>query len=633
MKKHSFGALLLLAPALVGCSDINLGDIDTTVSVPVKDMVVPIQLDNVQLSTVLDVDDDSKLREIDGEYAVVIDGDFKSNSVHIDPFTAKAEQINTITGVMDKVRPGAVKAPARQGRAEAAESEAVAAYVLPKAKELIRAYADKVDEAIRYLKEVEADTSFKFDVNVDKYGDLMKEVNAIHLENFAVQLPRGIIGSICIVNADGSRTVAEYSSETGLVSFVGKDITTDAQGNIHIEGRVTGFDANLLEAALRAWATSESNNRAGRGASEKEDFAIKESFGVVSGQVLVRAGDFKDKSGSMDDKFNRLPAQLGYESTGSMDDVTITAVSGRLDYDVQDYEYRDLRLDDVPAMLKQSGTNLRIANPQVYVNLKYPAGANLESCTVEASSKLVFETKSRSGKSRTFSLDESVKASAAEYFFYLSPEPVDEAQQPEEFRGAHHVPFTALSDLLACFTPDTQDVTIDSAEGEGLPETVSISAQDTHVVVDGAEQFQLDRDYFIDGRYAFVAPLALTENSHFKYTEVIDGWGGSVKGIVIEKLCIEGNVTTDVPFELQLRVTPLDADGNAIAGRYSTVIVPAKAQAAPLDLVLEGNITNLDGIKIEALAVSKEASALKPDMNIALGNLKVRVSGRYENEL
>lgn len=621
MKKHYFWAFMLLAPAaFVSCSDIDLNDVDTTVSVPVKDLNIPIKISDVKLGSMLDVDNDGKLREINGKYAVVIEGDYKSDKIHVPAFTAKAEEIGEITGKMSKRKPGANSAGRAKRAVDYNNPKAVAEYYLPLAKDFVKAHAAEIDEAIQKLKEVKANTTFNFTIDVDETGEIMKQVKAIHIEDFEVQVPRGIIGTISIKNGDGNLVIADYNSESGLISFSGKNIFT-TNGKLEIVGEVTGFNADLLESSFKS--VTSSNGRKGA-AEANSELKIEERYGVDGGKAVVYDTEFRNTDLTEEEMFESLPDQAGYQSQGEMDDVKVTEVSGSFAYKVDEFHLDDVELKDIPDVLQQSGTSLHLDNPQVYVNLHNPV-VDGEGKAITASTDLTIVANPKSGNPHSFNLEGEIKANTTDYFFYLSPKEVGEDEHYEGFEGAKHIRFDALADVLACID--------ESGAEEGIPESLNIIAYNTEVSGEDVKDFPLDKDYFINGSYAFVAPLALSENSRIKYTDVVDGWHSDVEGLVITKLVLNANVTTDVPFELQFRVTPVNVDGDRIEGNYSTLVVPANAKNAPIELLIEGDIHDLDGVKFDVSAVSKEAKPLTPNMNISISGLKVKVSGKYETEL
>jgi hypothetical protein len=81
-----------------------------------------------------------------------------------------------------------------------------------------------------------------------------------------------------------------------------------------------------------------------------------------------------------------------------------------------------------------------------------------------------------------------------------------------------------------------------------------------------------------------------------------------------------------------LRVTPTDTNGKKIANS-STTLVAANAKDAAIDIKLEGEMDELDGVILEALAVSKSSDVLRPNMNIQLNKVRAKVSGSYTKEL
>ena len=70
MKRHFYLCAMLfvgLAP-FAGCidNDIDLENIDTTAEVKVVDLTVPLNLDEIKLSSVISLDEGSKIKEING---------------------------------------------------------------------------------------------------------------------------------------------------------------------------------------------------------------------------------------------------------------------------------------------------------------------------------------------------------------------------------------------------------------------------------------------------------------------------------------------------------------------------------------------------------------------------------------
>lgn len=612
MKKYTFWACMLMAPAaIVSCSDINLGDLNTDVAVQVRDLTLPVQMEQVKLSTMLDVDDDSKIKVINGEYAVVVDGTFESDAIHVDPIVIKAADIEGTADTMGKSRPSASgrKAPSH---IDASDRKAVAAYALSKLKQAVAANADKVHEAIEKLSKIGVETAFQYDVRIAD-ASFFDKLNQIHLENFTVKAPHGLIGDIQLTTTGGTFK-AGYDTKTGIVSFSGHDIVS-SDGVLHISGHISGIDENLLNDAFKTVASS--NGRAAK--SNEKEFAIDEEIGVESGELMVYDVDFKDQNQTVDEMYDSLTDELAFTSQAKMDDIVINSVSGDFQYDVDDVSLDDVKLNDIPDLLRESGTDIVLDNPQIYLYLDNGV-VDGNGKAVGASAKMKITAFDDNGASEEYPLTGLIEANEKDNYIYLSPRAIADEQKYEGFATAKHVAFNELGSVLS---------SVAGGEG-GLPTKLAINTFNTHVGADNVTDLPLGVDYNLTGRYAFVAPLALSAESSIKYTDTIDGWAEDTEGIVVEKLKLNANATTDVPFELRLCVIPINAQGKRIGQAEGTLTLPAHAKNAPITFDIEGDIRDLDGIKIDATATANDTEALAPNMNISLSDIKVTVSGQYE---
>ena len=103
---------LLLCSAAIGliavsCIDdkYDLENVDTTSRVEVKDLVVPVNFDELYLSTIISLDDNSDLKivEIDGTryYALSRKGDFDSDNINVKQPEAKAPTLESKKAVLE----------------------------------------------------------------------------------------------------------------------------------------------------------------------------------------------------------------------------------------------------------------------------------------------------------------------------------------------------------------------------------------------------------------------------------------------------------------------------------------------------------------------------------------------------
>ena len=88
-------AMVAVLMLFVSCIDENydLVDIDSTVEVKVVDLVVPLNLDEITLSSLITLNEGGEIREIGGEYVFVKEGEFSSDDVEISPINIAAPYI------------------------------------------------------------------------------------------------------------------------------------------------------------------------------------------------------------------------------------------------------------------------------------------------------------------------------------------------------------------------------------------------------------------------------------------------------------------------------------------------------------------------------------------------------------
>ena len=70
---------LLLTTSSCVDNAYDLDDIDSEYEIKVTDLTLPVKLDAFELSSVFNLDDESVIKDIDGVYAVNIDGEFHSD--------------------------------------------------------------------------------------------------------------------------------------------------------------------------------------------------------------------------------------------------------------------------------------------------------------------------------------------------------------------------------------------------------------------------------------------------------------------------------------------------------------------------------------------------------------------------
>lgn len=614
-KKYFYIGLLLTLP-LQSCidSDYNLSDLDTNVTVPVNNLTLPLNMESLTLHTVLDLDENSQVKEHNGQYAVVVEGTFESDPIQVDNFNMNGADIENIVG---KATKSTGNARARVKKTKSGELERlVAQYTLPTEKTNVSISGKDVTEAIQSLKSVNVNTSISTKVNIDKEKKLNDVVKSMRVENFSFKVPKGLEGTLVLKTKDGKQyTTDKIDSKTGVAEFDAEEIVMP-DGEFEMEFNVSSLNEDILEQTLDQ-------------IKENDNFSVEDNFGVNDGAIGIYDSDFKDqyKDKTDEEKYNALPDELNYVSEQEMTDISVEDFSGNLDYAVEDVNIEPIDLSDVPDLLNQTGTYLNFTNPQLYLSLNNPVADGAEQ-TVPASTKFEITSVDKDGKENKYSLDkgEEIVADAANNYFYLSPKTVENADKYESFEQAEHVKFSTLGQILSGG---------DEATSLGIPTQLVVKAIDTRVKADNIQNFKLGQEFApISGRYVFYAPLSLTPGSRIRYQEEYDGWNTEeLDDIIISALKVSCDVTTDVPFALEVKMTPIDKFGKRLTNCTATGKVVSKAQKQKLELVMTGEIKNLDGIVIDAYATAESDDTLTPNMNINMENIKASVSGKYQSEL
>ena len=614
-KKHIYIGLLLALP-LQSCidSDYNLSDMDTNVTIPVTELTLPVNVESLTLHTVLDLDENSQIKEHNGQYAVIVEGTFESDRIQVDNFNMGAANIDDIVSKSAK-SVNHTRAKARKTKGGVLERY-IASYVLPTEKTQVSLSGKDVTSAIQSLKSVSVNTTISTKVSLDKTDKLGSVVETMRVEGFSFKVPKGLEGQLVLKTKDGTEyTSSQIDSKTGIATFDVEEIVLQG-GEFDMDFNVSTLNQDILDQTLEQ-------------IKKNDNFIVEDNFGISDGVINIYDSDFDDsfQNQTIDDMYDALPDEIDYVSSQEMSDIEVKDFSGDLDYAVQNINIDPIDLTDVPDLLNQTGTYLNFTNPQLYLSLNNPVVDGVEA-TVPASTKFEIISVDKEGKENKYTLDngEEIMADARQNYFYLSPLTVENVDKYESFEMAEHVKFSSLGQILSGG---------DISTSLGIPTQLIVKAIDTRVKADGITNFQLGTEFApITGRYVFYAPLSLTPGSRIRYSETYDGWNSdALDDITISALKVNCDVTTDVPFALDIKMTPIDKFGNRLTNCTTTVRVGSMAQGQKLEVVMTGEIKNLDGIVIDAYATSESEATLCPGMKINMENIKANVTGKYQSEI
>ncbi len=574
-------------PLLAGCvnDDYDLSDIDTTTRVSVNDLILPVNIDAITLGDVISVDEDSRIKPviINGQefYALTENGEFHSDDIKVMEVKADAPTLNSTSATLQLVTPA--------GNIRCAEGLSLTYNITPMGDDFDY-NAGHVDDAIEQLHSVKADMWCRITLSAPGLADMASEIT---FNNVVIKLPLGLEGTSgdgTYNPADGTWTIEKYTIYGGETSA---DVTIYA----------TGIDF------VKAGAQIDSNHQ----------FDFKGQFRILSGTMTVTP------------KLSvTLPSSIGFRADYAVSDLEATAFSGVVNYHLDGLDIAPINLNDIPDFLAGEGTNISIANPQIYLNVNNPVAGNSLDCRTG----LRLTAYRNSGNPLTFQPDENEilighnRGADGPYNFVLAPDGTN-LNTPDHYSdNLKWVRFTTLSDLLA--TPEGYPV-------QGIPTSIGIDLTDPCIPMQEVKDFALGRALpGVRGTYELVAPLALTSDSHIVYTDTEDGWSSEdLDAVTITTLTVTATAVNNCPAGIQLTAWPVDVNGNRIDAEITTnYIEPNTDGEVPVEIKMHGTVRKLDGITFSARLTGSNANEpLKPQQTLVLKNIRAKVSGYYEKEL
>ncbi len=579
-----------LAPlALIGCAscvndDYDLSDIDTTSQIKVEDLVIPVNLDVITLGDIIEFDDDSKIKPItlNGKefYALSETGDFKSEPIKIAKVSAQAPAIEPTEAYLAQFIPGLHRAPSID------LENGTITYEITEMGDQLHFDAENIDESIISIDHIAADITLTMTMQLLNSGDAIKSTI---LSDIVIQLPKGLEAT----TSDGS-----YDSATGRLAIDSKEISGN-QTSIQIHA--TGIDF--------AKAGIELKNHA---------FSYDGDFKILSGYVSITP----NFTGS-------LPETLHFRATYGTTDLVASAFTGTVNYMLDGLNIDPVSLGDIPDFLACEGTNISLANPQIYLQVNNPVADNNLECATGITLTAIRE----GGSDLSFSPDAPSftipcdKGSTGLNNFVLAPDQSSLTTPAQFSNDLNFVKFSTLGEILA--TPAGYPVS-------GLPQSIGISLDNPQIPTQHVTNFELGRELpAVEGNYELIAPLALSEESLIIYTETENGWNDDdVDAITISKLSLTATVTNNCPTSAELYAWPIDVNGNRINNvEVKSSTLKANSTDSPLTIEMSGEVKHLDGVIFEArLKGSSNNEALNPSQTIIIKNVRARVSGYYEKE-
>ena len=568
--------LLFCSPLMfTGCMDDNydLSDIDTTTEIRFNDLVLPANIAPLRLDNVISLDDDDKIKIVDGRYAVLVDGEFESDEIEVNKVNASAPRLNQVRLTL----------PGTSGSVSTT-------YPIPSHPEDFKYHTDDVDDAICSIDQVEV-APMRMGISI-ALPDLAGKATKVTVKNLKLKFPSGTIASAPRGTYDGTNCILTVPEAIENLAVNGNASAMDFYVN------VTGVNFNSSNSSFNA---------------DTHEFSYHGAIEILSGEIMLQHSDMNQSSAA--------PSSTEMRISYIFDDFTAKDFTGDIHYNIDNFGIDPVNLDDLPDFLSQEGTNIILGNPQIYLSLNNP----LANYGLHASTDLKL-TAIRTGENAVSFTPEAAitlgadKGIAGPYEFCYSPE------KPEKYyngyQAAKHVAFSTLGNVLS---------------GNGLPGKIEIDAVNPQFPRQKVTKFILGtKIQSVKGKYSFFAPLDLEEGSNIIYSDSDNGWADDeLDAVTIEHIELTMNVSTDVNAKVRLTGYPIDASGNKIKGVEVTgAEIPANAKDYPVKIFTTGEIQGIDGFVYTVYAAPGQGSAqLSPTQEIVIKNVRAKASGKYCKEL
>lgn len=630
IKKYALTSAVAGSLAFAACTDANydLSDINTLAQVKINNITVPVNVDEMVLDSLLDIKADSKIKKMkNGSYAVVVEDVIKeSKEIKFDPIKVNKPSVDPITSTISKDKinfiaiPGTIKG-----------SEEVINFAVPHESSVLDFTSTTVDNAVQGIDAVEIEEgtgNLKINIafsNVDG-------IKSFYIKGLVIQLPKGLQ-----VECDE----ATFNYEEGKLVFPATIKTTGL--NYVANLKITGIKNN-------GQVDFTPGTKGVKGSQGK--LSVKDDIKVVAGTIHVYGENLEGYDGSVA-PLTSVAKALASDNVGYKADVTfasnliVNVFHGDIYYEIDGISVNSVDLTDLPDALTETGTELGIDNPQLYLYINNPILQSYADTKIVNDPYAVLNITPRTVKEKGDAIKSGqVTFGVAENYIVCAPRPENVSYKSESdpsYDFSHitnRVAYPGLGNMLKFKDGKTGEFRV--------PDSLAIDIEepkfDTKV-----KSFHLGAYGKVNGKYAFYAPVKLTPDSKVVYSDTIDIDADDLDDVNIEKLLVKATITTSAPassivatvypIEKGYEGKPNKAKREKELERVITVNGDAEGNIKNSDFSLEYDLTGQEPIKaLKGLVFKVKVNAsgnddLKPSQTVKIGRINITASGAYEKEL
>lgn len=564
----------IFLPFVMGsCIDdsIDLDNLNKDYEVKVNNLVVPIKLDNVSLSNIIDIEEDGILRIVNDEYVLVKEGDISGEGFHVNPvslsLSVQEVSANIPTGDLPGV--GNVSVPFD--------------LTLPGLNSTFKFETNMVDGRVRGLKSAKCDCSlilnFEVPSNLTSGGD-------VHIADLKIKMSENL-------KVESYTREGEYLN-IGDVNFV--------NGIASVTLKISGINFETTPSMNFSFTP-------GATISDYGTLAVSGGIGI-SGRLVGKASAANIPSDG-----------ISFALKPYLSSVEVKSVSGSVEFTFGGLSLSDIYIDNMPSVLEDATAELQ--NPQIYIKMNNPLADYGMSGSTRLSFKSYFhEELAFEATSGTLVLGNQGGSDVEHQYCIAEFKP---STYYDLYNMAEFVSIPNLSGLIGPkgFSGYRLNVSTDDPRMSGSVSDFPLGT--TLPAIRGGYSFFSPVALRVGSMLTYSKAETGWDDETVRKMRIDQL---NVSADVTNSLPFEITLSGTPLNENGEPCLDVNTKQPVIIG---PVVIAANG-TSHIELKTSGVITNLDGITYKAEGkVTQETGALKPGSPIHLTNIRVTVSGSYRD--
>lgn len=593
----------MVAMMMTGCIDkrYDIWNMDLTSRFYVDDLTLPINMDPLSLDLLLNIPEGSDVQvDEEGNYYYQKEGVFYSDPIRINPVVFKRPDVdfNGRVDVNISLNPE-IKSKMAQYAANLTMAQ------LLSNPTLMAQIGITPDMEILRIDFDNTTTSNKIQLKADNIDANVRSIDTLGVSPVSLGVHVEVHGLSGVVKPFGVNDL-DFVLPCGLIATTSEGLTYDAAaGRLTAEDGAVRFnpqfaaDLSLTVSGLCYDQLEEEGMHVFDPTNHTFNY---EKICSASGNAVVKVSDIEGSATYNDLVALEQPEKVYYQcEVGVKSDVTVTSFLGKITYTMDDIQMDPIVLTDLPSMLSDSGTNIILRNPQIYLDIDN----YLSEYGIAADTKLEIQANS------TITAPIAV-TSDPETYLMLSPldEPMSSAL------GYLWVQVPELTNLLG------------SAPGQDFPKQIGIRVVEPTVKETQLQKaLPLGEDIAgVAGSWLFYTQLDLDKQTRLCYSETWDDIDSEfLDDLTITKATIEATITKDVALDAEKIEFVLTGWEGEMRGE--TALLGDEQQ--DIKIVMQDSVYQIYKVQVNVFMRGMDEE-LNKNQQISISNFRVTMDGYYD---